>query len=50
MLANYVPAEGPQNSEMLWLIYGFIALITPVALFAARGWMAGKLKTSAVGG
>lgn len=50
MLANYVPAEGPQNSEMLWLIYGFIALISPVALFAARGWMAGKLKTSAVGG
>ncbi|MDT8325487.1 MAG: MFS transporter, partial [Bacteroidota bacterium] len=49
MLANYVPETGPQNTEMLWLIYGAIAMITPIVLFAARGWMAGKLKTTAVG-
>mgnify|MGYP000409838865 CR=1 FL=1 len=49
MLSNYVPESGPQNTEMLWLIYGGIAMITPIVLFAARGWMAGKLKTTAVG-
>jgi MFS family permease len=49
MLSNYIPAEGPQNSETLWLFYGFIALLTPLGLFLARGWMAGKLKTTAVG-
>ncbi|MBN1448786.1 MAG: MFS transporter [Bacteroidetes bacterium] len=50
MLAHYVPAEGPQNSEMLWLIYGIIACLSPLSLFLARKWMAGKLKTTAVGG
>ncbi len=49
MLANFVPADGPKNTEMLWLIYGGIAMITPFVLFFARGWMAGKLKTTAVG-
>ncbi|PLX30997.1 MAG: MFS transporter [Ignavibacteria bacterium] len=50
MLANYVPEAGPRNSEMLWLLYGIIAMITPISLFLSRKWMAGKLKTSAVGG
>ncbi|MCB2206642.1 MFS transporter [bacterium] len=50
MLSQYVPAEGHQNTEMLWLIYGLVAMITPVVLFLARNWMGGKLKTTAVGG
>lgn len=41
-LMNYVPADTPvseMNSERMWLIYGVIAMITPIALLLARGWM-----------
>lgn len=33
------PGEGAQNTEMLWLIYAFIAIISPVALIFAKKWM-----------
>jgi MFS family permease len=49
MLTRYVPEVGPQNSEMLWLMYAFIAMLSPISLFLARKWMGGKLKTTAVG-
>jgi len=49
MLAHYVPETGVRNSETLWLLYGAIAMVSPISLFLARRWMAGKLKTSAVG-
>ena len=49
MLTQYVPEVGPQNSEMLWLMYAFIAMLSPLSLFLARKWMGGKLKTTAVG-
>lgn len=41
-LMKYVPADTPQvmmNSEMMWLIYGGIAIISPAALWLAKGWM-----------
>jgi POT family proton-dependent oligopeptide transporter len=41
-LMNYCPADTPpaeMNTETMWLIYGFIAIISPVGLFLARGWM-----------
>ncbi len=47
-LMNYIPdnvTPAETNSEMLWLIYGFIAIITPVALFLAKGWMQKGFKT-----
>jgi len=44
-LMNYCPAEGPQNTETMWLIYGFIALVSPVGLLFARGWMRKGFKT-----
>jgi MFS family permease len=50
LLARHVPETGPQSSESLWLLYGAIAMITPISLFLARKWMSGKLKTSGVGG
>ncbi|MFA6232799.1 MAG: MFS transporter [Bacteroidota bacterium] len=50
LLASYVPESGPQNSEALWVLYGAIAMVSPIALFLARKWMSGKLKTAAVGG
>ena len=31
------------NTETLWLIYGCIAMISPIALFLAKGWMGKKL-------
>ncbi|MFA5162340.1 MAG: MFS transporter [Elusimicrobiales bacterium] len=36
MLAKYCPATGPRNSEMLWLMVGAMALITPFGLLALR--------------
>jgi len=41
-LMNYCPIDTPpsgMNTETMWLIYGFIAIISPVGLFLARGWM-----------
>ena len=39
-LANHVPRVGPQSPEMLWLIYAFIAMISPVVLIFSKRWMA----------
>ncbi|HSA33427.1 MAG TPA: MFS transporter [bacterium] len=44
-LMNYCPAEGPQNTETMWLIYGFIALVSPLGLLLARNWMQKGFKT-----
>lgn len=47
-LMQYCPADVPQsemNTEMLWLIYGFIAMISPIALLLAKKWMIKGFKT-----
>lgn len=41
LLTKYIPTSGPQDSATLWTIYGFIALISPVGLALARGWLLG---------
>ena len=41
-LTKYCPAGvAPEqtNTETMWLIYGFIAIISPIALLIARKWM-----------
>jgi proton-dependent oligopeptide transporter, POT family len=41
-LMNYVPADTPieeLHTEEMWLIYGAIAMISPIALILARSWM-----------
>jgi len=43
-LSKFCPQEGPQNTQLLWLIYGLIAMISPVALFLAKKWMGDKLE------
>lgn len=43
-LARYCPAEGVQNTQMLWLIYACIAMISPVALILARGWVGHSMR------
>jgi MFS family permease len=39
VLSAYCPNVGPQNTEVMWLLYACIAMISPVALFFARGWL-----------
>jgi len=41
-LTKYCPAgvtPEQTNTETMWLIYGFIAIISPIALLIARKWM-----------
>ncbi len=40
---TYIPRVGPQNSQTMWLIYAFIAMISPVCLILARRWMGAYL-------
>jgi proton-dependent oligopeptide transporter, POT family len=49
-LMNYCP-EGvsptEMNTETMWLIYGFIAIISPIGLFLSRKWMLKGFKVKA---
>src|SRR3990167_10924350 len=41
-LMHYAPegvAPSQMNTEFMWLIYGFIAIISPIGLVLARNWM-----------
>ena len=45
-LMHYAPMDVPADqlhTETLWFIYGCIAMISPVALFLAKGWMGKRL-------
>lgn len=47
-LMKFCPADTPppqMNTEMMWLIYGFIAILSPVGLLFARRWMVKGFKT-----
>lgn len=47
-LMHYCPANTPpsaMNTQTMWLIYGFIAILSPVGLLLARGWMMKGFKT-----
>ncbi|MFA6433103.1 MAG: MFS transporter [Elusimicrobiales bacterium] len=39
LLARYCPAEGPRNSQMIWLIVGLMALISPLGLIVFRRYI-----------
>jgi proton-dependent oligopeptide transporter, POT family len=46
-LMNYCPAGVPPSemrTEMMWFVYGLIAMITPTGLWLARSWMAKGFK------
>jgi len=45
MMELYCPETGPQNTGTMWLIFGFIAISTPILLFLAKGWMKKGFKT-----
>ncbi len=49
-LMHYCPSPEqtpsvPMNTEFMWLIYGFIAIMSPVFLILARKWMMKGFKT-----
>jgi hypothetical protein len=39
MLKHFIPEAGPQNSGVLWFIYGCVACLSPVGLILARRWL-----------
>jgi proton-dependent oligopeptide transporter, POT family len=46
-LKHYCPAQGPQQTGRMWLIYAFIAMVSPVALFLTRNWLRGGARAAA---
>lgn len=39
MLAHFIPKTGPQHPGEMWLIYAFIACVTPVGLLVTKKWL-----------
>jgi hypothetical protein len=46
-LTKWCPIEGDQSTGTMWLIFGFIAIVTPILLFLAKGWVGKDFKTKA---
>jgi MFS family permease len=46
-LKTFCPAQGPQNTQTMWLIYGFIAISSSIMLILARNWLGKDFKTKA---
>jgi MFS family permease len=46
-LERYCPENGPINTEPMWLIYGAIAMASPVCLVLAYGWLGKSFKSKA---
>jgi MFS family permease len=47
MMGRYCPAEGPKHTEFMWLVFGFIAVSSPVMLVLAKNWIGKDFKTKA---
>ena len=39
MMERYCPAEGALNTETMWLIYGLVAVTSPILLISAKNWV-----------
>ena len=39
MLERFCPKDGAKSTGTLWLIYGLIALLSPLGLLLARKWL-----------
>jgi len=44
-VAKYLPKTGLPHSGQMWFIYGCIAIVSPIALILAKGWMQKGMKT-----
>jgi MFS family permease len=49
VLDRFVPVDGVQRPGTMWLIYGLIALITPVCLLISRRWLLRGVRNEGVG-
>ncbi len=47
MMDRYCPAEGEQNTQVMWLIYACIAMCSTVMLVIAKPWVGKDFKTKA---
>ena len=47
MMERYCPAQGPRDTETMWLIFACIAVSSSVMLVLAKGWVGKDFKTSA---
>ena len=45
MMDRYCPAEGVRHTEMMWFIFGCIAITSCVMLVLAKGWIGKDFKT-----
>jgi proton-dependent oligopeptide transporter, POT family len=45
MMETYCPPAGIQNTGTMWLIFGFIAISTPILLWSTKKWMIKGFKT-----
>ncbi len=47
MMDRYCPAQGPKDTQTMWLIFAIIAMMSTVMLIAAKGWLGKDFKTKA---
>ena len=47
MMDRYCPAEGPKDTQTMWLYFGFIAICSTIMLILAKGWLGKDFKTQA---
>jgi hypothetical protein len=47
MMERFCPAEGPKHTELMWIIFGGIAVLSPLMLIMAKGWVGKDFKTKA---
>ncbi len=45
-IQRYCPADGPQDTQTMWVIFGCIAICSPILLLLAKGWLGKDFKTS----
>ena len=44
-LQKYCPRQGELNTQRMWLIFGCIAIVTPILLTLAKPWIGRNMKT-----
>ena len=47
MMDKFCPAEGPQNTQLMWFIFACIAMVSTVMLILAKPWIGKNFKTKA---
>lgn len=45
MLEHFVPKDGPQSTGTMWLIYGVVAMLSPLSLVVASKWIRSGMDT-----